>query len=268
MRIGRATFEIRPRKISEILDLALLFYRTHLSILFQITMIIGIPCIIATTIVHYLTGEAWVAILLFWLLCPIIHGAIILTASRLVFDTKLTARSALRIYRPFSVDLFLRSTGQNLLFLVTAPLVVGFVYKLGWVYTPMIVMLERLSGKEIDRRRRGLSRRYRGGSPISLSLVLYLVSSVVLLAVATLFELVLGDFLNLYKDIGLFTDYVLYEPEKLALWFLCALFVLPFFSLSCFFHYLDARIRGEGWDIELGFKSTVERMAKEGGRTS
>jgi hypothetical protein len=259
MRIASATIEIRPRKITEMIDLALLFYRTHLRVIFGVQMVLGVPIVLLACGLLYLTGQAWLSILFFWLMLPLPAGAVVLTASRIVFGTRLTVGRALSLYRPLWAGLFFRRLGQNAVVLVLAPVVAGFALRLRWAFTPMIVLLERLAGRPLALRRTGLNRRG-GASAFGMDVLLALLSAVLLLAVAIVLELILSDFLSLWPGSGLFDGEALDDPVRLGLWLLSALVVSPIAHLSWFFFYINARIRGEGWDLELGLKAAAARL--------
>ena len=259
MKIASATIEIRPRTITEMIDLATLFYRTHLRVIFGVLAVLGIPIVAIACGVHYLTDQAWLAILLFWLMLPLPAGAVVLTASRIVFGTHLTVGRALKLYGPLWAGLFFRRLGQNLLTLLLMPVIAGFALRLRWAFTPMIVLLERLSGRPLALRRVGLNRRG-GASSFGMDLLVSMVCTTLVLSVTIVLELICTDFLSLWPGGGLFSLEVFDDPVRLGLWMLAALLVSPIAHLSWFFFYINARIRGEGWDLELGLKAAAARV--------
>ena len=259
MKVKSATIEIRPRKVTEIIDLAMLFYRTHLPVIFPVLAVLGGPLIAAAVGLHYLTGEAWISICFFWLTLSIPTGAVVLTASKLVFGNSLTAQEALSLYRGEWFSLFMRRLGQKILVVALIPIIVGYLLRLRWAFTPMIVLLERLAGHTLALRRRGLRRRG-GASAFGMDILLLLLTVTILLGLMMVLELLFGNILALWTDDGLFSEAVLNEPLKLGVWMLVLLAITPVGTLSWFFLYLDARIRGEGWDLELGLKATVSRI--------
>jgi hypothetical protein len=260
MLVDDATIEIRTRRTTEIVDLAFVFYRTHLRVLGGVTLALGVPLVAAAAALHSATGRWWAAALFFWLTLPLPSGAVTLAASRIVFGTRLTVGRALALYGPLWAGLFFRRLLQQILTLLLLPFVVGYTLRLKWGFTPMIVLLERLSGRALATRRVGLRRR--GGSSgfgLEIALAIFLIAA--LLGLAITFELVAVDFLSILPDGALFTTRVLDEPLRFALWLLAALVASPLGTLSWFFLYLNARIRGEGWDIELGLKGIAARLA-------
>jgi len=259
MKIASATIEIRPRTITEMVDLATLFYRTHLRVIAGLLAVLGVPIVLLAAGLHWLTGQAWLAILLFWLMLPLPAGAVVLAASRIVFGTHLTVRRALKLYGPLWAGLFFRKLGQNLLTLLLMPVVAGFALRLRWAFTEMIVLLERLSGRPLALRRVGLNRRG-GASSFGMDLVTGMICATLVLGMAIVLELICSDFLSLWPGSGLFSLDVFDDPVRLGLWLLAALVVSPIAHLSWFFFYINARIRGEGWDLELGLKAAAARL--------
>jgi len=260
MLVDDATIEIRTRRTTEIIDLSFVFYRTHLRVIGGVALALGVPLIAAAAALHRATGMWWAAVLFFWLTLSIPSGAVTLAASRIVFGTRLSVRRALALYGPLWAGLFFRRLGQQILTLLLLPIVVGYALRLRWGFTPMIVLLERLSGRALATRRMGLRRR--GGTSgfgMEAALAIFLIAA--LLGVAITFELVVVDFFAILPDGALFTPEVFDEPLRLSLWFLTALVVSPLATLSWFFLYLNARIRGEGWDLELGLKGIAARLA-------
>jgi len=262
MLVDDATIEIRTRRTTEIADLAFVFYRTHLRVLGGVALALGVPLIGAAAALHWATGKWWIAGLFFWLTLPLPSGAVTLAASRIVFGTRLTVGRALALYGPLWAGLFFRRLFQQILTLLLLPIVVGYTLRLKWGFTPMIVLLERLTGRALATRRMGLRRR--GGTVgFGLETTLAIFMTAALLGVAITFELVAVDFLAILPDGALFSMQVFEEPLRLSLWLLAALVASPLATLSWFFLYLNARIRGEGWDIELGLKGIAARLAAE-----
>ena len=260
MLVDDTTIEIRTRSTTEIVDLAFLFYRTHLGALAGVALALGVPLIGAAAALHWATGQWWVALLFFWLTLALPSGAVVLTASRIVFGSRLGVGRALSLYRPLWAGAFFRGLLHKILSLLLLPFVVGYSLRLRWGFTPMIVLLERLSGKALATRRAGLRRRG-GASGFGLEAALAIVMAALLLGVALFFELGASDILAIWPDGALFTPDVIDEPVRFALWLAAALIVSPVATLSWFFLYLNARIRGEGWDLELGLKGVAARVS-------
>ncbi|HUT78287.1 MAG TPA: hypothetical protein VM285_11400 [Polyangia bacterium] len=264
MKILDATIEIRSRTTTEVIDLATLFYRAHWKLLLPLALLLGLPVAGACAGLHALTGRWWLALLAFILLSAVPSGAVVLAASRLVFGTPLHIGSTLRLYASTWAGLFFRRAGQTLLTLLLLPLGAGLALRLRWAFTPMIVLLERLGGRELARRRVGLNRRGGVGS-LGLDIACWLVCALLLLAVVVVVDLVVTDLLGSWSDGGLFSVEALDDPLRFGTWMAAWLLVLPVGQLAWFFAYINARIRGEGWDLELGFRETAARLARDRG---
>ncbi len=260
MNVRDAHIEIRSRTTTEVIDLATLFYRAHWKLLLLLVGVLGLPVAAAAVGIHVLTGSPWLALLAFGLLAAVPSGAVVLAASRLVFGTPLSLGAALRLYASSWAGLLLRRAGQTLLVLLLLPVGAGFALRLRWAFTPMVVLLERLGGRDLARRRVGLNRRG-GVGAAGLDVVSWLVCVLLLLAVTVVFELIATDFLGAWSDGGLFTTEAFEDPVRLGLWLVAWLLVLPVGQLAWFFAYINARIRGEGWDLELGFRDIAARLS-------
>jgi len=262
VKVEDATIEVRTRTTTELIDLAVLFYRAHWKPLLSVTLVLGLPLVAACAGLHAISGRWWLALMAFAPLAALPSGAVVLASSRLVFGTPVGLRATLGPYRSSWAGLLVRRAGQMLLWLPLLPFIGGFALRLRWVYTPMVVLLERLRGRELARRAVGLNRRG-GVGTLGLDLACWLVCIVVLLAVAVTIELVITDFLGLWKEGGLFSGRILDDPLRLGAWMAIWLLVLPVGQLTWFFAYIGARIRGEGWDLELGFREIAGRLARE-----
>ncbi len=258
MKIDRATIEIRPRGLCEIIDLALLFYRRHLNPLLPIALLFGLPIVMLGLVVYLVSGELWLGCLAFWLVLPLMSGAVILTASRLVFGVKLNVSLARALYGKIWAGHFFLALVQRFAQLALIPFIYGYLLRLMWSFTPMVVLLERLGGLPLRLRQRTLYRRGAAAS-FGLELMITLNATVIVAALAFIIDLIGSDFLGLWKNYELFTT-AAGDPLKVGLWLLIVLVVLPVVQLSWFFFYLDARIRQEGWDLELGFRATRASM--------
>lgn len=264
MKILDAHIEIRSRTTTEVIDLATLFYRAHWKLLLPLALVSGLPVAGACAGLHQLTGRWWLALLAFALLSALPSGAVVLAASRLVFGTPLRLGAALRLYVSAWAGLLLRRAGQTLLVLLLLPVGAGWALRLRWAFTPMIVLLERLGGRELARRRVGLNRRGAAGS-LGLDIACWLVCALLLLALVIVIELVATDFLGAWSDGGLFSGEALDDPVRFGTWLAAWVMILPVGQLAWFFAYINARIRGEGWDLELGFRETAARLARDRG---
>ncbi len=258
MQFERAIIEIRPRGLFELLDLAQRFYRAHFFLLFPLAVVFAIPAVLLGHGLHLWLGQTWLSLLAFWLLLPLSSGAGILAASRLVFGVPMDLRRTAALYKPMMLRNLMVAVGQRLLWLPLVPFFAGWAMRLYWAFTPMVLLLERLEGPPLRLRRRSLHRRG-GANGFALDITAVFLGAIILGALAVAGDFVLSDIISLWDTGGLVRD-LDGSPFKLATWMLIALAALPLMDLTWFFYYLNARIRKEGWDIELGFRAAAARL--------
>lgn len=267
MKVSQATIEIRPRTGAEIIDLGVLFYRRYFGLFSGLSILLGGPMAVIAFGVHHLSGLWWLALALYLPLLALPAGAIVLAASRIVFGTSMTIGSTLQLYRAMWPSFFFRRFFQNLLSVLLLPILVGYIMRLSALFQPPSVLLERLSGRELNVRVRGLGRRG-GGNLFAFDCLLILTMAAFCAGIVVVLEIMLGDVFTVFGESGLRSAEVLDDPVRFAVWMVVGLVVFPVYALGWFFRYLDARIRGEGWDLELGFRNAAVRLDpnREGGR--
>ncbi len=258
MRFELATIDIRPRRVFEILDLALRFYRIHLTRLLGTAVLYALPALLFGFAVYVFFGSFILGLLVFWLLLPVSSHAVVLVASRLVFGSDITLEETRALYRPVWLSLFVRRLFQRILWVPLLPLVAGEIIRIGYAFSPMIVLLERLVGLPGALRRKSLNRDG-GARGFGFDLALSFVAFLMVIAMAFTADLVASDIIDVWEFGGLFEE-VASSGTKVALWFVFLTLVSPLVDLAWFFFYLDTRIRKEGWDLELGFKAMARRL--------
>lgn len=263
MRFDKANIDIRPRTALEVLDLALHFYRNHLGLLSKINIILSLPGLLVGSGIAIGLKSPSFALFAFWMLLPLSSGGIVLVASRKVFGMPLTVKDALTLYRPLAASHFLNRLIHRIFWIPLIPfgLVFSEILRLNWSFSPMILLLERLEGKQLSLRRRALHRRG-GANAFGFDLAVLLQSCWFIAALLFVADLVLSDIFAVWEFGGLFTA-VASNPLKTIIILMSVLLVSPFVDLAWFFYYLDARIRKEGWDLELGFRSIARRISAE-----
>lgn len=258
MQFEHSIIEIRPRGLFELLDLAQMFYREHFFLLFPLAALFATPAVLLGLGLHAWLAQTWLSLAAFWLLLPLSSGAGILAASRLVFGVPMDLRRTAALYKPMMMRNLAIAVGQRIVWLPLLPLLAGWVIRLYWAFTPMVLLLEKLEGPALRLRRRSLYRRG-GTNAFGLDFTVACVAAVALAALAVVCDFVLSDIVSLWETGGLVQN-IAASPLKLATWMLVALVVLPLIDLTWFFYYLNARIRKEGWDIELGFRAAASRL--------
>jgi hypothetical protein len=258
MRFENAVIPVQKSGILDIVDLAFRFYRRHLGFFVKFVLICNIPALFFSLGVFEITGDLYFTLFIFWLMMPFASGGIIIATSRLVFGMDLSLGKTLTLYRPWIVAHFGLSSLHRLVWLPLLFLVVGEWLRLGWMFTPMILMLEKQVGKDHLLRRRAL-RRWSSTNAFGFDFISLLFYFTVVVAMAFVLDLVFSDFLALWEFGGLFNE-ALNSRLGVMLWLLLLILAMPLLDIGWFFVYLDARIRGEGWDLELGFKTMSRRI--------
>ncbi|MBN2525746.1 MAG: hypothetical protein JXR76_05070 [Deltaproteobacteria bacterium] len=261
MKISDASIDIRPRSSSEITDLAVLFYRKHFPLLFSLTAIYGFPAVILAMSVHYFVRSGWVTLGTLALLLPLLSGAVVLAASRIVFGSVLTVRDVLRLYRPVWARYFGRRFVENIVSLALTPVILGYVMHLNFSFTGPVGLLEQLRGKELRIRRKGLLRRG-GGNALVFDFISVMLVALFTVGAISLVELMLGSVFTVWQETGIRTEDAMDDPFRFGIWMAVGVMAYPIYVLGWFFRYLDARIRAEGWDLELDFRRAATRLSK------
>lgn len=272
MKLENATLALEPRSVGACIDLAILFYRRHVTKLLLLSLLFGaVP--VGLGVLSASSGNGWlVSGLLFFFVSPFLGASLVAGAGHHVFGEDFTIRNSLRhVYRRL---------GSLLLLLPAARLILGALGILCWglLWVPAaarygflseVLILEQLRGSRIAKRIEEILRnsffdacgRYAAIVSFAscLVVVLFLLfdlglqvlfgvpvfSAKVSWAVAT------EDIFNLLS----------YDPLLVgalsATWWL----VYPLARLAWFFCYLDARIRKEGWDVEIALRVEARRLS-------
>ena len=272
MKLEEATLSLEPRSVGACIDLAILFYRRNASKMVALSALFGaVP--LAVGALRASSGDGWLwGSLSFFYISPFLGAALVAGVGHHVFGEAFTLKNSLKH--------FWSRIGALLIMLPVARTLLAALGVLCWgvVWVPMaarygflseVLTLERLRGLRIGKRLAEILRnhfveacgRYLAivGFAAALSIALFLtvdVGSQVLFGVPLLLAKVsramaFEDVFNLLS----------YDPLVItalaASWWL----VYPLARLAWFFCYLDARIRKEGWDIEIQCRVEARRIA-------
>lgn len=272
MKLEAATLALEPRSAGECLDLAILFYRSHIVTFLSLSLLFGaIP--VAAGVVASADGSGWLwAVGLFVLVSPFLGATVVAGAGHHVFGEPLTLHNAARHVRA--------RVGALLVLLPAARLAYGAVSVMCWglLSVPVatrygflseVIILERLEGYRIAKRCEEILHdvfleacgRYAAiavfalGTSVTLFVLVDLGSQVLfdtpIFAAKVSWAIAFDDISNLLA----------YDPLLVgalsATWWL----VYPLARLAWFFCYLDARVRKEGWDVEIAFRVEARRLA-------
>ncbi len=273
MRLEAATMALEQRSVGATIDLAILFYRQHAPQMLALTVIFGA---IPTTIGAYRAaahGDGWLwSGLAFFFVSPFLGAALVAGAGHHVFGEEFTVGNALRYFwSRIGALLVLLPFGRAILGLLTLMCWGVFTVPLAsrYGYLSEALILERLRVWRVGKRLEEILRnrffescgRYLAivsfASVVAVTLFSFIdVSSWLLLGIPIFFGKVswavaFDDMANLFS----------YDPVLVATWTATCWLVYPLARLAWFFCYLDARIRKEGWDVEIDFRVEARRLA-------
>lgn len=271
MRLEDATLALEPRSVGAAIDLAILFYRKHAVKLLALSLLFGtLPVAIAGF--RATRGDGWLwAVLLFFFGSAFLGAAVVAGAGHHVFGEEFTLGNTLRSFG--------KRIGGLLFWLPLARVLAGVVGAMCWglLWVPVaarygflseVLVLEQLRGARIGKRLEEILRsnhveacgRYFAIASFALlvSIVLFLfldLGSQVLFGVPIFLAKV--SWAVAYEDV---MNLLSYDPLLVialaSTWWL----VYPLARLAWFFCYLDARIRKEGWDVEIAFRVEARRI--------
>lgn len=262
MNLSHARVVLRPRRGSEIFDLALRWYAGPARLLFaKLALFTLCPSILGCAIARYVYAVDWLWIwLAVWGLATFHHGIFLVASSRLMFERDVTVGAVLRHFGRTLPRYVAAWLATRFFLALSASLVVTL--PMVWVRVAFVhhaVLLEGLPTADALTR----ARRIAAGAPTEVMSVL--VAGLAALAGAAYVGDALGgaalDFvLQIGRPFGKLTDG---GSLSALLGFHLA---VPYVASVGFLHYVDRRTRQDGWDIQL--RLTALRTASEGAPTS
>ncbi|HSF18472.1 MAG TPA: hypothetical protein VLK65_23290 [Vicinamibacteria bacterium] len=271
MRLEAATLSLEPRPVGVCIDLAILFYRRHAGKLVALSALFGaLPVTVGALRAADGDGFIWTALLFFYG-SSFLGAAIVAGAGHHVFGEPFTLTNALgHFYRRKGSLLILLPIGRTLLALVGImcwgvpfiPLGVrnGFLAE--------VLILEQLKGARAWRRLQEVLRRSfldACGRYTAILSFAAIVSAAMFLLVDISCDALFGvpilvakvSWAMAFEDIS---NLVSYDPLLVATLASILWLVYPLARLAWFFCYLDARIRKEGWDVEIDYRLEARRI--------
>jgi hypothetical protein len=272
VRLEDATLALEPRTVGAAIDLALLFYRKNAAKLLALSVLFGgVPVAVAGYRATH--GDGWIwAVILFFFGSAFLGSAIVAGAGHHVFGEEFTLSNTLRQFG--------RHIRSLLFWLPLARIGMGLTAAMCWglLWVPLaarygflseVLILEQLRGRKIGKR---LEEILRSTHVEACGRYFAILSFALLVSTVLFFFLDLGSQLLFgvpillarvswavaYEDV---TNLLAYDPLLVvtlaSTWWL----VYPLARLAWFFCYLDARIRREGWDVEIAFRLEARRIA-------
>lgn len=271
MRLEEATLSLEPRSVGASIDLAVLFYRRHAAKLLALSVLFGaVP--VAFGGWRSTAGDGWFwAAALFFFGSPFLGAAVVAGAGHHVFGEDFTLRNSLRHLR--------RRLGSLLLVLPLARAIFGglglLCWGLAWVplasrygFLSEVILLEQLHGLRIGKRLEEILK----NAFVEACGRYFAIASFALLVSITLFvfldlgaQFLFGvpiliakvSWAVAFEDVK---NLLSYDPLPVVALASVLWLVYPLARLAWFFCYLDARIRKEGWDVEIAFRVEARRV--------
>jgi hypothetical protein len=270
MKVESARLAIEPRSVGACIDLACLFYRVHSLKLLGLTLVFGGP---VTLIVYWLTsttewGWFWAGATFFFL-TPFLGAAVVAGAGHWAFGDPFTVPRSLaalwkRLWSLSSLLILTRLALALISFMCWGFPFIPLATRYGFI--PEIVVLEQLRGRRIEARTNEIMR-HTFWAAAGRYLVIGLFAAAAWISIFTVIDLgstvLLGIpiFFGRLSFFGQEIFYLMfYDPLVVSTASATAWLVYPLARLAWFFCYLDARIRKEGWDVELAFRIEAGRL--------
>ena len=272
MKLEEATLALEPRSVGACIDIAILFYRRHIGKILPLSLIFGaVP--VTFGVLGAANGNGWILSgLLFFFVSPFLGATVVAGAGHHVFGEEFTIRRALlHTYRRLPVLLlwlpaarFVSALiGSMCLGLLSVPVATryGFLSE--------VLILEQLRGSRALKRLEEILRnsfleacgRYATilAFTFCVGLTLFLLFDLgAQFLFATPILMAKVSWAVAAEDIA---NLLAYDPLLVGALSTTWWLVYPLARLAWFFCYLDARVRKEGWDVEIELRVEARRMS-------
>ncbi|MCO4768594.1 MAG: hypothetical protein KDA24_01095 [Deltaproteobacteria bacterium] len=246
MDLERAIGVLRPRAPWEAVDFGWLIGRRLYGPMLRAWLVVAVPLALAILATNW--NRPWLAVVILWLLRPLLETPLLFVLSRGLFSQPCDLRTLLpQLHRVVGADL--------------APRLLWRRFDPQRSYTLPVSSLEGLRGKRRRQRARLLAQR-QGSQASEFTYVCLGLEFVVILGLTGLVFLMLPE--ALHPDWPVFFDQDLwYVPlwGRLAfgMAFIAMTVVEPLYVSGGFGLYLNRRTVLEGWDIQLAFQRLAAR---------
>ncbi len=254
MNVQQARITLRPRTLAETFDLALRWCTSVGRTLYlRLCLILLLPAVFACYGLRVVAELPWTQV---WLVAAfvamVLQGPFTIAASRLMFETEVTARSVLRQFLGRLGAYLVALVATRILFAVGLAVVLAWPWT--WAYGAFVheaVLLENQGGFA-GVRRGGKFAAGQYGAVLGLGMGL-LCAIVLFIVAADQAGSVLFDFV---LQIGRPFGDLLEDGGSLAA--LVGFFAaVPYVVSVRFLQYIDSRTRRDGWDLQFAFLSLV-----------
>jgi hypothetical protein len=245
MNLGDARIILRPRGLTDVLDLALracvtLYRRAFV----QLTLVLLVPALIGCVLLHRWLGLTWVAVwLLSMPLAVVLQGPFTIAASQLLFSDEVRlvdvlARAARRL--PAHLLTLFVARALPLATIVLSPII------LQRPYVHEAVLLEGAGPGRAWTRAAQLVQK-RSGTNLVLGCLLVLAWPLAAFYAHSL----TSQLLEFFFQISLPKEWI--ADGQSPFFMLGTLASVPYVACARFLGYIDMRTRLEGWDLQLRF---------------
>lgn len=279
MKFEQATLPLRPRTLSQCLDLALLLLRAHAGPFFKLWSLVSIPaCLFVYLAVYYAESSLSLALLVFWFVTPPLGMLMVAAAAPSAFGETPTVRSTFASLGASGWLLLIKLWGVRLL----SPLLAMFGLLPGaWLLTRTgflteQTVLSRLDKKLHDRRTSELLQgeivdlMFRALLIVGYCGILTTVVFLTLDAVAwsLSFPILTGRIVESidpqYFEVGEIFNavwlVVTSDPVVVTSLLAVSLLLYPVGRLAWLLCYIDLRVRRDCWDMELQILQEARRL--------
>ncbi|MBQ0757658.1 MAG: hypothetical protein KBT54_11180, partial [Amphritea sp.] len=248
MELDKLEINLRRRTSWEAIDLGFALARRWFMPLWLLWLASAAP--LGVMLFLLLHDQLWLLILLVWWFKPLYEPPLMFWMSRAVFGEQLSVKTVLRqwwtVVRP---QLLLNLTFRR--------------FNPSRSFTLPVAILEQLRGKPRRDRLRTLGKNQHAATWLTV-IGIHLETILETAFVAVVFMLIPEDlrWTNLND--------LIFAPGRIGEWLqlvgglLCMSLIAPFYVAAGFALYLNRRSELEGWDIEINFRRTSERV-KNGG---
>jgi len=259
MNLGAAAIVLRPRTLAEVLDLACrLSCSIALGLYLRLCALVLLPCLAICLALRHALDWSWPAV---WFVAACLgaaaQGVFTVAVGRLLFSEELGAGQVLRLFgRRFWSYLWMLVVSRVILALAGA---VVLALPLTW---PRLVFVHEASLLENARAIESIRRAARfvagrGAGAFAVLLALLATQAGFVVVAEFLGHGLVDEVLQLGRPFGaLFTKGG--SAYALAGFFLS----VPYVATARFLHYIDARTRADGWDVQLRFMA-IARAGEE-----
>lgn len=265
MNLSESAVVLRPRSVTQVLDLSLrVAFSLGLSLYARLAALTLLPALGLLLLLRYAARlDAWLVWVVALVLAIVLEGPFTIAASRLMFREQLSGRAALRLFASRAPSFLGASLYKGFLLTLAAVALLIPLLFVGphAVFVPEASILERAGPTAAWTRSKQLVTA-RSGDAMAALVSWLLIRVVCVVGAELLLQGIISDLFLLGAPLGrLSSDGV--TPYALAGLFLST----PLVATARFLQYIDARTRGDGWDIQVRFMAIVSREARKHGGT-